>query len=80
VAAVVGHDWGGPTAARCALVRPDVFQSFVLLSTPFGGPSTLPLDSANIHRSPTAKVDIQKALAAPERVQLRTSAALTEHS
>jgi pimeloyl-ACP methyl ester carboxylesterase len=36
VAAVIGHDWGGPTAAWCALVRPDVFQSVVLMSTPFG--------------------------------------------
>jgi pimeloyl-ACP methyl ester carboxylesterase len=64
VAAVVGHDWGGPTAAWCALVRPDVFQSVVLMSTPFGGPSTLPLNSANIQRTPVADVDIQKALAA----------------
>jgi pimeloyl-ACP methyl ester carboxylesterase len=47
VAAVVGHDWGGPTAAWCALVRPDVFRSVVLMSTPFGGTETLPLDTAN---------------------------------
>ena len=47
VAAVVGHDWGGPTAAWCALVRPDVFQSVVLMSTPFDGPPTLPFDTAN---------------------------------
>jgi pimeloyl-ACP methyl ester carboxylesterase len=26
VAAMIGHDWGAPTAAWCALVRPDVFQ------------------------------------------------------
>ncbi len=64
VAAVVGHDWGGPTAAWCALVRPDVFQSVVLMSTPFGGTGTLPLNSANIHRKPAVDVDIQKALAA----------------
>ena len=31
VAAVVGHDWGGPTAAWCGLVRPDVFESVVLI-------------------------------------------------
>jgi pimeloyl-ACP methyl ester carboxylesterase len=36
VAAVIGHDWGGPTAAWCALLRPDVFRSVVLMSTPFG--------------------------------------------
>jgi pimeloyl-ACP methyl ester carboxylesterase len=64
VAAVVGHDWGGPTAAWCALVRPDVFQSVVLMSTPFAGADTLPLNSANTPRSPVANVDIQTTLAA----------------
>jgi len=64
VASVVGHDWGGPTAAWCALVRPDVFQSVVLMSTPFGGPDTLPLNSANRHSSPEVGTDIQEALAA----------------
>jgi pimeloyl-ACP methyl ester carboxylesterase len=64
VAAVVGHDWGAPTAAWCALIRPDVFKSVVLMSTPFGGPSTLPLNSANIRRTVDPDVDIQKALAA----------------
>jgi pimeloyl-ACP methyl ester carboxylesterase len=63
VAAVVGHDWGGPTAAWCALVRPDVFQSVVLMSTPFNGLDTLPLNSANLHRTPVARDDIQQALA-----------------
>lgn len=64
VAAVVGHDWGGPTAAWCALVRPDIFQSVVLMSTPFDGPSTLPLNSANIRKTPVADTDIEEALAA----------------
>jgi pimeloyl-ACP methyl ester carboxylesterase len=40
VAAVVGHDWGAPTAAWCALTRPDMFQSVVLMSTPFAGTGT----------------------------------------
>jgi len=47
VASVVGHDWGAPAAAWCALVRPDVFQSVVLMSTPFDGPEVLPLGAAN---------------------------------
>ncbi|SCX61267.1 alpha/beta hydrolase [Variovorax sp. EL159] len=38
VAAVVGHDFGSPVAAWCALTRPDVFRSVVLMSAPFGGP------------------------------------------
>lgn len=47
VAAVVGHDYGSPVAAWCALVRPDVFRSVVLMSAPFGGPPALPLNTAN---------------------------------
>lgn len=41
VAAVVGHDFGSPVAAYCALARPDVFQSVALMSAPFGGPPAL---------------------------------------
>jgi pimeloyl-ACP methyl ester carboxylesterase len=36
-AAVVGHDFGSPVAAWCALVRPDVFRSVALMSAPFEG-------------------------------------------
>src|SRR6267378_3999019 len=64
VAAVVGHDWGGPTAAWCALVRPDVFQSVVLMSTPFDGPPELPFDTANHPRTPVPETNIDKDLAA----------------
>ena len=41
VAAVVGHDFGAPVAAYCALIRPDVFRSVVLMSAPFAGPPAL---------------------------------------
>src|SRR5215831_9753317 len=34
-AIVVGHDWGAPVAWHCALLRPDIFHSLVLLSAPF---------------------------------------------
>ena len=37
VHAVIGHDFGSPVAAWCALVRPDVFRSVVLMSAPFAG-------------------------------------------
>jgi pimeloyl-ACP methyl ester carboxylesterase len=50
VAAVIGHDWGSPVAAWCALTRPNVFQSVVLVSTPFGVPRKLSLDTADIDR------------------------------
>ena len=43
VAAVIGHDFGSPVAACCALVRPDVFRAVVLMSAPFAGLPALPL-------------------------------------
>ncbi|MEO8202989.1 MAG: alpha/beta hydrolase [Betaproteobacteria bacterium] len=44
VAGVIGHDFGASVAAWCALARPDVFRSLVLMSSPFGGPPSLPFD------------------------------------
>jgi pimeloyl-ACP methyl ester carboxylesterase len=55
VAAVVGHDYGSPVAGWCALARPDVFRSVVLMSAPFDGAPTF---------SPGPSVDIERALAA----------------
>jgi pimeloyl-ACP methyl ester carboxylesterase len=46
VAGVVGHDFGTRPAAWCALIRPDVFSSVVLMSTPFPGPPPLPFNTA----------------------------------
>src|SRR4051812_26973988 len=46
VAAVVGHDYGSPVAAWCALTRPDVFRSVVLMSAPFGGAPAFPFGTA----------------------------------
>jgi len=40
--AVVGHDFGSPVAANCALIRPDVFRSLTIMSSPYGGPPSLP--------------------------------------
>lgn len=36
--AVIGHDFGSPVAAWCALTRPDVFNAVVMMSAPFSGP------------------------------------------
>ena len=65
VACVVGHDFGSPVAAWCALLRPDVFRSVVLMSAPFGGPPVLPFDTAarGAARAPSGP-DIHTALAA----------------
>jgi pimeloyl-ACP methyl ester carboxylesterase len=58
VAAVVGHDFGSPVAAYCALTRPDVFRSVVMMSAPFGGTPALRFGTAD---------DTQPAQAAPAR-------------
>jgi pimeloyl-ACP methyl ester carboxylesterase len=47
VAMVAGHDAGAPVAAWAALVRPDIFRSVTILSSPFEGPPSLPFDTAN---------------------------------
>jgi pimeloyl-ACP methyl ester carboxylesterase len=54
VAAVVGHDFGSPVAAYCALIRPDVFRSVALMSAPFGGPPQLPFHTADKPAPPVA--------------------------
>jgi len=42
---VVGHDFGAAVAAGCALIRPDVFRSMVLMSAPFAGAPAWPSGS-----------------------------------
>jgi len=38
VSCIIGHDYGSSVAASCALARPDIFQSVVMMSTPFSPP------------------------------------------
>jgi pimeloyl-ACP methyl ester carboxylesterase len=52
VDAIIGHDFGSPVSAWCAVARPDVFKSVVLMSAPFGGTPSLPFDTAD--RPPAA--------------------------
>ncbi len=59
VAAVVGHDFGSPVAAHCALLRPDIFRAVALMSAPYAGPPSPDRG--------TAKPDIAAALAALDR-------------
>ncbi|HLK81266.1 MAG TPA: alpha/beta hydrolase [Xanthobacteraceae bacterium] len=47
VAAVAGHDAGAPVAAWSALIRPDIFRSLALMSSPFAGAPSLPFNTAN---------------------------------
>ena len=72
VAAVVGHDAGSPVAAWCALLRPDVFRSVVMMSAPFAGPPALPFNTAEQAQRPGTTetppgADIDAQLAALER-------------
>jgi pimeloyl-ACP methyl ester carboxylesterase len=68
VAAVIGHDFGSPVAAWCALIRPDVFRSVALMSAPFAGPPPLPFDTdaRGLAAGPSA-ASIHDELAALER-------------
>jgi pimeloyl-ACP methyl ester carboxylesterase len=52
VDAVIGHDFGSPVSAWCALLRPDVFRAVAMMSAPFGGPPKLPFDTADMPASP----------------------------
>jgi pimeloyl-ACP methyl ester carboxylesterase len=47
VAMVAGHDAGASVASWSALIRPDIFRSVTIMSGPFGGPPSVPLDTAN---------------------------------
>jgi pimeloyl-ACP methyl ester carboxylesterase len=71
VAAVIGHDFGSPVAAFCALARPDVFRSVVLMSAPFAGPPVLRFGAAegqaNASTAPRNVLDDLASLARPRK-------------
>ena len=71
VAAVIGHDFGAPVAAYCALARPDVFRAVALMSAPFPGPPVLPFGTAagqsNASTAPRNVLDDLAALARPRK-------------
>jgi pimeloyl-ACP methyl ester carboxylesterase len=55
VAAVIGHDQGSPIASWASLVRPDVFRSVVMMSSPFAGPPALPFNTSDMPQANAAK-------------------------
>ena len=62
VQCVVGHDFGSSVAAWCAVIRPDMFKSVVLMSAPFAGTPSLPVAgsgkaSAATQRKGVAAID-----------------------
>jgi pimeloyl-ACP methyl ester carboxylesterase len=73
VAMVVGHDFGSPVAGWCALARPDVFRSVVMMSAPFGAPAwpnagvTGAPGAAGATRATGASLDHELAKLAPPR-------------
>jgi len=67
VDAVVGHDFGSPVAAWCALIRPDVFRSVVMMSAPFAGPPALPFDTVDKPAMPLKDDPVHRDLAALPR-------------
>jgi pimeloyl-ACP methyl ester carboxylesterase len=67
VDAVIGHDFGSSVAAWCALIRPDVFRSVVMMSAPFGGPPSLPFNTVDGPARPAAEDPVHRELAALPR-------------
>jgi len=65
VHAVVGHDFGSMVAAYCALVRPDVFRSLVMVSFPFDGPPAIPFATADQPPAPEAPSLAEQLAALP---------------
>ncbi len=67
VAAVIGHDFGSPVAAWCALLRGDVFRSLVMMSAPFGGPPPLPFNTVDAPTTTGSEDAVHRELAALPR-------------
>ena len=65
VDAVIGHDFGSPIAAWCAVTRPDVFSAVALMSAPFGGTPEWPFDTAygTARDTPPSGPDIYEEMA-----------------
>ena len=75
LAGVVGHDFGSPVAGWCALTRPDVFRTVVMMSAPFGGTARLPFNTANAPAAapaPAYDMDAELGRLSPPRKHYQT--------
>ena len=65
---VIGHDSGAGVAGWASLIRPDIFESVVMMSAPFAGPPAIPFDTQQ-EKMPldTASDSISEELASLER-------------
>ena len=61
VAMVAGHDAGAPVASWATLIRPDIFRSITIMSSPFEGPPALPFNAANGAPMPKPPMKIGRA-------------------
>ena len=66
---VIGHDFGSPVAAWCAVARPDLFRSVVMMSAPFGGTPELPFGIAQ-ESAPSASSTASRGAIQGELAQL----------
>jgi pimeloyl-ACP methyl ester carboxylesterase len=66
VRTIIGHDAGSYVAGTCSLVRPDIFQSCVMMSAPFSGTPALAKDSISRFTRPSL-LDFDKQLNALKR-------------
>ena len=63
VQCVIGHDFGAVSSSMCALMRPDMFESVVMMSHPFKEHAALPFNTAHEELPASQPVqDIQKEL------------------
>ncbi|SVC63599.1 uncharacterized protein METZ01_LOCUS316453, partial [marine metagenome] len=46
VKSVIGHDSGAGVAGWSALIRPDIYDSVVMMSAPFAGGPSFPFDTS----------------------------------
>src|ERR1700682_5720770 len=67
VAMVVGHDAGAPIASWSALIRPDIFRSITIMSSPFEGAPAFPLDTAKAAAVTDDELDRELAKLNPPR-------------
>ena len=67
VAMVVGHDAGAPVAAWAALIRPDIFRSITIMSSPFEGAPALPFDTLKAPAVTDDELDRELAKLNPPR-------------
>ena len=68
VKSVIGHDSGAGVAGWSSLIRPDIYESVVMMSAPFTGPPSVPFNVTNNSEvTGSDEVDIAGELARLER-------------